>query len=365
MKTLFFVIFLCPVFALSAPTCDSLLKNQIRSVSSVSDSTHLNLRLLNKIKVEYTLQEFRFSGPTNPLDKTSYNIFIHPKNEEEFDLIKREFGSLSQVKWVKNKTYLLSDFLSPGIQALIHKRFDTVEEKNLPWVEEEFSDFDDRTVRMTTNCYGTIWELVRLGRFDQARVSSKFYLFWANQDPVIQVLTDPVYGAEVKSENIMTGDVALFFEKVTDDYSRLLHAAMVIDGELYFEKTDTGSEFAYRFVKFNDIQAKLFQSIDSKDLEVRHYRYNQVGQERLPLPTEALSVPFDPMFQGFADIVPENERSSIIIGLDSGAAGKNNLGIYRIGHVDISLDPITGRGVLSSKSPTARNFKNLLLQKSN
>lgn len=211
-------------------------------------------------------------------------------------------------------------------------------------MEKNFSDLEDQTIYTTTNCYGTAWELTRLFSSTLAQ-PERFYLFWANRDPVTTYMEGPRFSRKLSdTEPKKYGDLVLFFERIHSEYRGLLHVAIYVDEGVYFEKTDTGSNYFYRFLTYESMQEKMQNFATPETLEIEHLRINEPGQEKLPSPLESLSVTYDPTFPGQSEFVPSERRDRIIVGLGNSAGGGVIPGLYGIADVELAIDPNSGRG---------------------
>lgn len=311
----------------------------------------VELTMARAAGVSYEVARRPFAGPSDPRDAYVLDVTFAPMTRSQFDALTAAYGGTGLVPWHEGERYSLADFLPPKMQALLGLRFEVVTEREVPWVRESFYEYSgESSIYTCSNCYCTVWEVARGKRLADAADRDTFCLFWVGEQAMSALLTDPAYGTVVDEAELRPGDVALFFEG-HDGWRNLLHAAVYLDSGLYFEKTDTYDEYAWRLAAFEDMKAKLGEACSEgpEKLVVEYRRLNGT----FPHPRDAFGVgPEDPD-------VPAEDRGQIVIGIQSGLGGRDVPGVYRIGEVDVVVDGDTGRCVLDPRSPLLRSFKSL------
>jgi hypothetical protein len=159
----------------------------------------------------------------------------------------------------------------------------------------------------------------------------------------------------IEPAKMRTGDFALFNDERSDGYSSLLHAAYFVDGDVYFEKTDTESDYAYRFVSLSEIQTKI-SGLANWGMKTLFRKL----EKQVPTAAAVFSISHDEMFHGLAANVPTVDRPFIVLGESPGAGGRPTYGLYRIGQLKIVIDPKTGRGLTDTADALAKRLVSAL-----
>jgi hypothetical protein len=129
--------------------------------------------------------------------------------------------------------YELLDFMPPTLQALDRHQFYTQEqslEGKMPQTK----------IQLVTNCWGTVYEVLRLAHASQAESP---VLFVTAAQPMLTTLRQISRPAKYEQP----GDILLLTHR-HGDREYLDHTVLVIDQNLFFEKAGTGDEVPYRFV---------------------------------------------------------------------------------------------------------------------
>jgi hypothetical protein len=133
--------------------------------------------------------------------------------------------------------YALIDFMPPTLQALDRHRFYAQVQKI-----EGLSPLGKvlTPVQLVTNCWGTVYEVLRLAHKPQAQSP---VLFTTAAQPMLETLR----AISTPAEDQKPGDILLLSHR-HGDREYLDHVVLVIDRNLFFEKAGTGDEVPYRFV---------------------------------------------------------------------------------------------------------------------
>lgn len=172
-----------------------------------------------------------------------------------------QFGKISKLQWQKlsqrygnwhrhrspyqaSRQYTLLDFLPPVIQALDRHRF----------ISETRSISDSSEQQLVTNCWATLYEILRLS---QRPTSESPVLFITEAQPMLNLLrriSTPVKIVE-------PGDILLVTHR-HQQREYLDHTAIAIDRQIVFEKAGTGDTVPYRLIDLGTIrqiwQPKIF-----------------------------------------------------------------------------------------------------------
>jgi len=317
---------------------------------AATDPGAFDLSWAKKLGINYTILKREFTGPSNPCDAYALEIRFAPMTKDQFDGLTKAYGGSGFVPYSPKARYELSDFLPPVVQALIGFRFPPVIEEGYPALKRQAEEYNlDSTICLQANCYSTVWELVRAKPFKTPKDKGVFCLFWEGEYVFNETICKPEYGKVISPDSLQAGDVVLFFDRINDEYRSLMHAAMFVDKGLYFEKTDSDGDVAWRLVYFSDMESKLRQLTQSGKLEIEFRRFNGT----FPHPAKAFSV-----IPGDKDI-PKKYWGKLIMADQPGLGGRSRPAPYRVEDVEIVIDPQLGRGIISPKSPFRPLFKEL------
>jgi hypothetical protein len=159
----------------------------------------------------------------------------------QFHKLHQAYGfGLSQVSYNPYVVYALEDFLTPMMQAVINFRFR--------------DEINSNYSHLTSNCWSTAYEVLR-----SAAINDKVFSVFLQAEPApilraFQVATSrPLLKANSLSAlalypDLKFGDLVLQF----DPNGELEHAVIVVDRDIYFEKTAVITESPYRLVHAKD-----------------------------------------------------------------------------------------------------------------
>jgi hypothetical protein len=173
------------------------------------------------------------------------------------------------------RNYELLDFMPPTLQAWDRHRF-YAQEQTLSGLNIGGGRSPLTKVQLVTNCWGTVYEILRLA--DGLQVQSPV-LFVTAAQPMLETLRQ--ISIAVKDEQ--PGDIVLISHR-HGDREYLDHTVLVVDRNLFFEKAGTGDEVPYRF-----LEAQTLQQIWNPAIfryELRH----PLKSQRLPLPSDRFSL---------------------------------------------------------------------------
>lgn len=163
-----------------------------------------------------------------------------------------QFGRLSRAQWQTlthtyatwhnanllapyspQRNYALGDFMPPTLQALDRHQFHAQSQRIVglsPLTK----------VQLVANCWGTVYEVLRLAHKPQAESP---VLFATAAQPMLETLR----AISTPAKDQKPGDILLLSHRL-GDREYLDHVVLVIDHNLFFEKAGTGDEVPYRFV---------------------------------------------------------------------------------------------------------------------
>lgn len=320
------------------------------SCQAATDPGVFELSQAKKIGVGFTVKAHAFTGPSDPNDAYALEIRFSPMTRQQFNALTEAYGGSGFVPYSAGARYELSDFQPPVIQALIGLRFPPILEEGYASLKKNAAEFNlDSTICTQANCYSTVWEIVRAKPFKTSQDKGIFCLFWEGEYIFNETICKAEYGKVIAPASLRPGDVVLFFDRINAEYRSLMHAAVFIDNGLYFEKTDSDGDVAWRFVYYSDMANKLQKLTESGNLEVEFRRFNGT----FPHPKAAFSLIPD------SKDVPKKYWGKLIMADQPGLGGRSRPAPYKIGEVEILIDPQLGRGIISPKSPYRSSFKEL------
>ncbi len=233
-------------------TCEEVLQDNPslpQQTSHLIDSTLS--RLLNRpVAYEIFDNALPEMQRRSPESKEIIQIPLGKLTQEEFNKLRDYFPFQSQINWEKNREYDLVDFLSPVMQALSGKYLKERYDSDLPWMNQEDIDLRTTSVSQVSNCFTTTWEILR-NLFLPVN-QQVFHAFWWNDEMTFDLLTRPDISEAISEQRSNTGDAVIFFgenNKGGDTFRILLHTAIRITDDLYFDKPDTTSEYGWRLVR--------------------------------------------------------------------------------------------------------------------
>ncbi|MFZ2956210.1 MAG: hypothetical protein WA705_04915 [Candidatus Ozemobacteraceae bacterium] len=320
------------------------------SSMAATDPGVFDLSQAKKLGVDFTVKKHEFTGPSNPSDSYALEIRFSPMTKVQFDGLTKAYGGSGFVPFSEKARYELSDFQPPVVQALIGFRFPPIIEEGYKSLKDTAEEFNlDSTICTQSNCYSTVWEVVRAKPFKTPKDKGVFCLFWEGEYVFNETICKAQYGTVIATDSLRAGDVVMFFDRTNDEYRSLMHAAVFVDKGLYFEKTDSDGDVAWRFVYYSDMASKLKELTQSGNLEVEFRRFNGT----FPHPAKAFSV------MPSTKDMPKKYWGKLIMADQPGLGGRSRPAPYRIEEVEIIIDPQLGRGIISPKSPYRSSFKEL------
>ncbi len=269
------------VFSRCMPFVTKINSSQSKEFVEASLSKEKDIKIaLNFAQNAANLKPEQIKASLWRIDKSNFmhtQIEFSGLTEIQFESLKKFYGSWSIIKsyvpFNSSGNAKLEDFLPPVMQAVVGLKFVQNEELIQSVSQQQLK------ISTTTNCWGTVWELIlhslRLAPISPEREGfGSLSVFYAERD-MLKFLRDPQYSSFIKgydspdtdlemksfynlkrNESLRPGDVFIITKKSSqesDGTEQLVHAAMVLDSDLYFEKTAIQNNAAYRVSRYEDI----------------------------------------------------------------------------------------------------------------
>jgi hypothetical protein len=277
--------------------------------------------------------------------------------EEQYKRLMDHYGGQGFVPYNSAREYELQDFLPPKVQALLYRWLVPTHEvdSRIPtaWGDPYYPG-EPVSSGVSMNCWTTAYEVVRdwgkpwnstQGKLAYFGTKIAEDMLWKNTAAIEKndVLARSAWAPEKVAERNagrQPGDVLYIKTK----YSNFgpAHAAVWIDDDLYFEKTNSSSDDPIRLAHYSDVvSAYLKQDDAERPMAMNFLRYKPDS-----LPSQDSFSGKDPYGrQGLPPLPPEVAKNTIFT-LDQGMGG--NLKEYsanRIVTFPIGRDEQTGRAV--------------------
>lgn len=212
----------------------------------------------------------------DPTVRFNLEISFQLTTESQFSALRKRYAAWAKAQPTQSfrgpGSYRLETFLPPVIQAAYGKRFQSSQQRpfHLPRaVAEAFPPgaIIPNVIQFFTNCWTTVYSTMYASLSADPATQLTFPVFMVNS-AVEKVLANNTYFTKVdsagranamaKQRALRAGDTVLVYgaAAVTNGKRSILHAAIKIDHNLWYEKTANTDDVAYRFVTFEDILAK-------------------------------------------------------------------------------------------------------------
>ena len=307
--------------------------------------------------------------------------------DEQHAALEKRYGGTGNVPFAGNEAkadWTLVDFLPPAVQALNGLRFKTT---TLPhpaiFPADYFTKQDvDDDVDVSMNCHATAYEVARslfapvgskpsVTLFFLGDVSS-FDFVDPRTDPAGNVAPDsalaPVAAITARNKGRKLGDMIQFYAP------QLLHSAIWVDEDLFFEKTDTDSAAPYRLVTYADMVGVvgLAAPLKSGRLMVAFNRFiptklvppvsffagnaSHPSAERDPKDSSKFTGSWSKPITFAEEGIASPEAMNYFIGLFSNQGGRNVADPAYIKEFALEPDKSTGRAQLPQAAFEAGSF---------
>ena len=217
----------------------------------------------------------RFTGVTADASQlVSLELGFGRLDKKQFELLKAEFGGLSEVPHTATRDYSVIDFLPPVVQALVHRDYDATAGVTLPGTQSlRDGPGEDLIVSITPNCHGTAYEVAR--SYQQRVRPPTVSVLYGDAMPMVDAYDDtklfkPLGAAKPGDDparllaQLRPGDLLAHRTWMDGAPGSLLHSAVYLGGGLVFEKPDTeveGNETPYRLATYAQSKALVAAAV--------------------------------------------------------------------------------------------------------
>ncbi len=233
----------------------------------------------------YTAKKNRFdvsNADRHATDNHILDIQLLNLSRVQYDQLIQWIPGGHQPKFVEGGNYRLADFLPELLGAVEGYQFEPMEEKfkwpKLAAIPEDELDVEQadvirwgregRPLATLINCWTTVYEFLRTWK----QPSPEIDITWLSRSMATQVLTQTHMDKIANSELLRFGDVIVFSMHDEGPQEDLVqHAAIHILPGLYFEKTDSSGDDAFRFILESDLLRK-YREIAGGKITSAHYR---------------------------------------------------------------------------------------------
>lgn len=292
--------------------------------------------------------------------------------EAHYKLLMERYGGQNLVPFDPEKNYDLVDFLPPKIQALVNRWLITswTPDANIP---EEMMDPRDvgfepvPVANIDMNCWAASYEVLRdfklpfakqkaqIGMFLNARASH----FFSNSNAFFQnlgtlksnQLSPKKSTLEQRNQNRKLMDVlSLIYENQLGP----AHTALWIDEDLYFEKTNSGSEDPFRLNTYEGVVTPFLPEEEGMMGEI--IKFSRLKTETLPdLEEFADQNPFDE--EAPKKIPSQIAKKYIYDQTAIAGGGEGRILITRINNFKMVQDPTTKRATIPDAAKLSSFFQ--------
>lgn len=318
----------------------------------------------SQLQIEASVQKkssTKFSELYNEQDRYYLTTSLGPLTRQQFDSLIQHYGSRSQVSFDAERSYELSDFLPPSIQAVINQTFSPIEHSfGESLYNEEYDSLLDSESAIDlwalrknglgtqTNCWNTTFENINAILFN----STTYRLFlpgrWTANDEVDA-------NTQMISENeIQLWDILVIREKsfVVPDVAMLMHTAIFLNKNVVFEKTDSTENDPYRLSLAQDVLAK-YKEIFGDQLVVEYRRVQKPFLSEMMYSSDPIVLNIIKKFH------PQVDTNTIVAGCETGMGGGCDVYLQAVVPTEIIIYKKTGRGILKGPKRVLDRFSPL------
>ncbi len=302
----------------------------------------------------------KFDSLYSEQDKYYLSVSLEKLSKPQFDALRAQYGSRSQVPYQPERNYNLSDFLPPSMQAVIDQTFTPVsysfealnETEEYEHLLESDSGVDFWALKknglgIQTNCWNTTFENLNAILFDKTEYRIYVPARWTADGDV------DLHSEKIKQQDIKLWDMLIVREKSVNDgeIAMLMHTAILINENVVFEKTDSSENDPYRLSLVEDVVAK-YQEIFGDRLVVEYRRATQAFPEQ-PYLSDPIILSIIKKFH------PEVNIDTIASGCETGMGGGCDMYHTSVVSTEIITYKKTGRGILRGPKSTLDRFSPL------
>ena len=289
--------------------------------------------------------------------------------ETQYGLLMDHYGGQGFVPYDSSRHFELTDFLPSKKQAYVDHWIMTTsqDDKRIPpdW-QSPYLAGQPVSLGATMNCWTTAFEMLRewgkpwastqgkiayFGPRDAEGIFTKNSSAISLQQPLPRAAWSTTKIAE-RNAGRLPGD--LLHIRTRSSIFGPAHAAIWIDDDLYFEKTNSASDDPIRLAFYSDVVSPYLKQDDEKQpttMEFIRFKPNS-------LPSQEVLAGIDPWGRQGLSALPDDVKKSTIFTLDQSMGGNlKEFSANRILTFPIVRDPKTGRATLQG----ADNVKNFLI----
>ena len=181
----------------------------------------------------------------------------------------------SRVKWIEGGSYTLLDFLPPLMQAVNGLYFKSSRQKQmalpsfLGGPKDKVEKRKEQEVLLTTNCWGFAWEaLYQADNKDiqNMQISAadplSAYRAFTNPKNFYRVQTSYsnsklLADSALRNKKLKKGDTLLIWHQIPGQSVYLDHVAILLDDDVYYEKSGSGDQVPFRITTWEGITANF------------------------------------------------------------------------------------------------------------
>jgi hypothetical protein len=360
------------LFACKPRTYNANTKSLVpMTVSSATEYSGFRLGYAESIglKSYKVVRELVSSDTSVSEDRRSVvRIKLGKVTEEQYKLLMDHYGGQGFVPYNSAREYELQDFLPPKVQALLYRwlvpTYEVDSRIPIAWGSPYHPD-EPVSTGVSMNCWTTAYEVVRDWSKPWNDTQGKLAYFgskiaenmlWTNKTAIVKndLLDRSAWAPEKVSERNagrQPGDV--LYIKTQYSYFGPAHAAVWIDDDLYFEKTNSSSDDPIRLAHYSDvINAYLQQDDAERPMTMNFLRYKPGS-----LPAQDSFTGKDPFGRDGLPPLPAEVAKNTIFTLDQGTGGNlKEFSANRIVTFPIGRDEKTGRAIYVGASDV-KNFQ--------
>lgn len=348
----------------------------IKGNETLLKSSEFKLAFAEENNIDYRVVKVDFNNPdAQPESRHGLRIEFPQLTKNQYDLLMERYRGQGLVPFDKNRSYELVDFLPPKLQALVNRGIQTSSEPepriplawhsptSIQWGEDKLP----LNVGIDSNCWSMTYEVVRdlgtpiqdlTGMISYFGVADFEEVAWnqkKHQELVEELPRTLWTGAPsgMRVEKRRLGDVLQI--RTNSFYEGVVHTAVYIDVDLYFEKTNAGKSEPMRLATFSSVVAPYI-SASGESLPVESMQFVRYKENSLPPPTVFAGkdhfirpAPLPPLPSQIAD--------EIVFALDLGGGGAlSQLTVRRIKKYKVVQDSETRRAKYLDAEKELFNF---------
>ncbi len=312
-------------------------------------------------------QEARVDYPRWPaFDNYVLDIEIGPLNKAQYDILVRTFMTKSPPKFSARSKFQLVEFLPPFIQALNGLQFNPLyEDFNWPQLSDEalknsvelndLERFRSYKTPLTTliNCWTTAYEFLRTWKAEDENFDID--ITWLSRSTATQLFMSEALTQLTPPQPPRFGDVLVFSDYNNGpDEQMIQHAAIFVLPGLYFEKTDSTEDDAFRLVLESDIQRKYKEALGSKG-RAALYRLNPDTKLKRLKASLPLSAEYADLFGPYIS-KPDLDTITFQFDWAAGLGGNSRPEFHPYRLREIGIRSMEGRGILDASNTLREQF---------